>query len=142
MAFGSSGAGEQSLQVETPASIQVTFTWEFDQTQEAAIQGFRIFLNAASLCETSTPSDREIRCETDPLTETTTFTIKSVALNGEESTTFGKDYRGRKILGSYRSSEINSIFNKSWCIAAEIDRAEVNAPAIAFREQILMIGLM
>lgn len=85
IAFGSVNAEEVSRTEETPATLQITFTWDYDQTQESTIQGFRIYLNDSQLCETDSPSDRKISCETGQLTETTLFTIKAVTLSGDET---------------------------------------------------------
>ncbi len=61
-------------------------------------------------------------------------------LNGEDVQGEGIDYRGSNVLGAYKSSEIIDKLDKNWCMVAEIDDTEVNAPAVALRNQILIIG--
>lgn len=49
-----------------------------------------------------------------------------------------KDYRGIEVLGSY-GTDLQTSIGKKWCLVSKLDKAEVNAPVIVLRNQILMI---
>jgi len=58
---------------------QATFTWEFDQSQESSISGFRIYNHSELLCETATPQSRSAVCEVMVNSRSNLFTVRAVA---------------------------------------------------------------
>lgn len=63
-------------------------------------------------------------------------------LNGEEITNFGKDYHGDEILGSYQGNHLQNELGKKWCVVAEINKAEVEEPVVALRNNIIIVSLV
>jgi PKD repeat protein len=68
----------------SPADHLFNFTWSYEDSP--VIAGFRIYLNGVKLCETMTPTDREIACSASLLGEAMTFSIAVVFTDGTEST--------------------------------------------------------
>lgn len=62
-----------------------TFSWEFDTSQENDISGFRIYNNGQIVCETASPSVRQITCKTAINDEANIFTLKAIDLVNTES---------------------------------------------------------
>lgn len=60
------------------------------------------------------------------------------ALTGKDGHMVVSDYRGVPVLSAYTPVDINGI---RWAVMAEIDLAEAEAPAIALRNVLLLIGL-
>ncbi|WP_163337104.1 PKD domain-containing protein [Desulfopila sp. IMCC35008] len=63
----------------------VTFTWEFDSSQESLISGFQIFNNDTLICETTNTQNRQIVCETPINQNSNNFSIKAVELSGTKT---------------------------------------------------------
>jgi hypothetical protein len=63
---------------------KVTFSWDFDTTQESTITGFRIYNSDQVICESANPSDRQITCETEMATNNV-FKVVGVEQTGSET---------------------------------------------------------
>lgn len=74
-----------SLLPPAEAGSTISFHWEFNTSMESTIKGFRIFNNEIALCDTTDPKAREITCNA-ALSESNTFQIKAIELNGAETT--------------------------------------------------------
>jgi methyl-accepting chemotaxis protein len=72
------------------------------------------------------------KIETDPVIQ---------CLNGKESSGAFIDYRNQEVLGSY-GTDIQNTLGKKWCMVTEVDYAEVNAPVVSLRNQILLITFL
>lgn len=57
---------------------KASFTWEFDQAEEANITGFTILINDLKVCETNDPTTRQLTCEIDTPKGDTLFTVRAV----------------------------------------------------------------
>jgi PKD repeat protein len=55
-----------------------TFTWAFDQKNEATLSGFRILANGQLLCSTDDVTVRQLACTLPQPTSATTFVIQAV----------------------------------------------------------------
>ncbi len=72
---------------------QATFTWEFDQSQESSISGFRIYNHSELLCETATPQSRSAVCEVMVNSRSNLFTVRAVAGGAETNPSNAFDYQ-------------------------------------------------
>ncbi len=63
-----------------------TFSWE-TPANLATIKGYRVYLNNALLCESSTPANTSIACQADLIHGLMTFSMTQVSTDGNESTT-------------------------------------------------------
>lgn len=70
-----------------------------------------------------------------------TLPIKE-CLQGKENIGTYIDYRGVDVLGSYHNKDLKSAYGPNWCIAVEVDHAEVAVPIIALRNEIILISLL
>lgn len=61
-------------------------------------------------------------------------------LAGEEVITEQEDYRGTTVLGAYKGGELQEELGRDWCIVAEVDMEEVDAPIVALGNQIMVIA--
>lgn len=61
------------------------------------------------------------------------------ALSGKEGVETTVDYRGVPVLSAYQPVEIGGI---RWGLIAKVDLAEVEAPAVALRNWVVLIGLL
>jgi|GEM_PF-1008780 methyl-accepting chemotaxis protein len=74
------------------------------------------------------------------LTQTYDSPVIVDCLAGRESTAETIDYRDVNVLGSYKSSELIDMIGKHWCVVAEIDMAEVDAPVMALRDSVIIMS--
>lgn len=63
----------------------VTYSWDFDPSQEGTISGFRTYNNEKLACEATIPSARQITCETQTSVTSNSFTVKTIEISGSES---------------------------------------------------------
>jgi len=63
-------------------------------------------------------------------------------LAGEESVVENINYKGIEVLGAYRGSELDKAVDKKWCIVAEVESSEVDAPVVILRNTIVLIALI
>jgi len=63
----------------------VTLSWEYDDSKEKTISGFRIYNNAQLICETADPIARQISCKTATQDTVNNFTIVAIELSGTET---------------------------------------------------------
>jgi len=97
---------------------QFSFTWEYDQA--ANIKGFRIYQNAALICQTNDPAARQLTCNADLATLPATYTLTAVnADNSETDPSNGVTYTG---TNTDPGQELKAI------IAANVVSGEVPLP--------------
>lgn len=63
----------------------VTFNWEYDDSLESSINGFRIYNNEQLVCETTDPTARQISCKTATQFTVNNFSIVAIELSGTET---------------------------------------------------------
>ena len=76
--------GTEVVPPATEGSHRFTFTWETNENTDF-ITGHRIYLNNASLCESTDPIATEITCNTDILSEIMDFTVTTLYTDNTES---------------------------------------------------------
>jgi len=63
----------------------VTLSWEYDNSKESTISGFKIYNNEQFICKTSDTTAREISCKTTTQNTTNNFRVVAVELSGSET---------------------------------------------------------
>jgi PKD repeat protein len=63
----------------------VTLSWEYDDSMENTISGFRIYNNEQLVCETTDVSARQISCKTPTQNTANNFRIAAIELSGPET---------------------------------------------------------
>ncbi len=63
----------------------VTFSWEYDDSLENTISGFRIYNNEQLICETADPTVRQISCKTETLNAANNFSVVAVQVTDSET---------------------------------------------------------
>lgn len=63
---------------DSSVTYRTTFTWEFDESQENNITGFRIYNNSTAICEVYEPTSRQISCTTTLLEGSNMFTVTAI----------------------------------------------------------------
>lgn len=67
------------------AKVLVSFTWEFDKTQESNISGFQLMANGEPLCTSDSPTARQMSCETTNPEGPIAFAIQAIEKTGVNS---------------------------------------------------------
>ena len=84
----SSSTDESSTVTTSSAGVvgnkMFAFTWE-QPADTTSIAGYRVYLNNARLCETTSPTDTSIACKANLLPSTMTFSMSQVFSDGTES---------------------------------------------------------
>ena len=67
-----------------PATLDVSFSWDYDSTAQN-VAGFKVYMNGASICESTDPAARQLTCQIPMDAGAKTFSMTVVDTNGLES---------------------------------------------------------
>ncbi len=67
-----------------PATLDVSFFWNYDSNVRA-VAGFKVYMNGASVCESTDPTARQLTCQIPREVGPKTFSMTVVDTNGLES---------------------------------------------------------
>ncbi|MHC4448010.1 MAG: ATP-binding protein, partial [Planctomycetota bacterium] len=83
-------------------------------------------------------SDSRFAADSTILVQQIDTEASKLALSGESGMMQQRDYRGIDVLSSYGPLQIAGL---DWAMLAEVDMAEITAPAVALRNRIVAIGV-
>jgi methyl-accepting chemotaxis protein len=63
-------------------------------------------------------------------------------LAGQDTNGVTLDYDDVEILGSYKSKNLRKITGKNWCVVAQVDMKQIDAPIIALRNTTFILSLV